>query len=140
MKTKTSRVMIVFACGLMACLLLASSGQTANRGSNRLVDMEIRQQPLELRMLVRVLRNCEENDRPVHPGIVRWASASLRRFLTGQRANFLMPYSALLICNSLRVGCWLPGESKTGGNDSTLRPTPQHQKTIEMVEILATTP
>ena len=77
MKTKTSRVTIVVACGLMACLLLASSGQTANRGSNRLVDMEIRQQPLELRMLVRVLRNCEENDRPVHPGIVRWASASL---------------------------------------------------------------
>ena len=77
MKTKTSRVMIVVACGLMACLLLASSGQTANRGSNRLVEMEIRQQPLELRMLVRVLRNCEENDRPVHPGIVQWASASL---------------------------------------------------------------
>ena len=77
MKTKTSRVMIVVACGLMACLLLASSGQTANRGSNSLVDMEIRQQPLELRMLVRVLRNCEENDRPVHPGIVQWASASL---------------------------------------------------------------
>ena len=77
MKTKTSRVMIVVACGLMACLLLASSSRTANRGSNRLVDMEIRQQPLELRMLVRVLRNCEENDRPVHPGIVQWASASL---------------------------------------------------------------
>ena len=69
--------MIVFACGLMACLLVAFSGQTANRGSSCLVDMEIRQQPLELRMLVRVLRNCEENDRPVHPGIVRWASASL---------------------------------------------------------------
>ena len=69
--------MIVVACGLMACLLLASSSRTANRGSNRLVDMEIRQQPLELRMLVRVLRNCEENNRPVHPGIVRWASASL---------------------------------------------------------------
>ena len=69
--------MIVVAGGLLACLLLAFSSRTANRGSNRLVDMEIRQQPLELRMLVRVLRNCEENDRPVHPGIVQWASASL---------------------------------------------------------------
>ena len=33
--------------------------------------------PLSLRMLVRVLNDCEKNGKPIHPGLVRWASRAL---------------------------------------------------------------
>ena len=33
--------------------------------------------PLSLRMLARVLNDCEQKGKPIHPGLVRWASRSL---------------------------------------------------------------
>ena len=33
--------------------------------------------PLSLRMLAHVLNDCEQKGRPIHPGLVRWASRSL---------------------------------------------------------------
>ena len=33
--------------------------------------------PLSLRMLARVLNDCEQKGRPYHPGLVRWASRAL---------------------------------------------------------------
>ena len=38
--------MIAVVFGLLACLLLASDGQTANHGNNRLLDMQARLSPL----------------------------------------------------------------------------------------------
>ncbi len=34
-------------------------------------------QPLSLRVLARVLRDCDEKGKPIHPGFIRWASRSL---------------------------------------------------------------
>ena len=45
--------------------------------SNRNVVVRGRPQLLSLKMLARVVRYCEKHDKPMHPGIVRWASASL---------------------------------------------------------------
>ncbi len=33
--------------------------------------------PLSLRMLARVLHDCEQKGKPIHPGFVRWASRAL---------------------------------------------------------------
>ena len=33
--------------------------------------------PLSLRMLAHVLNDCEQKGRPIHPGLVRWASRAL---------------------------------------------------------------
>ncbi len=50
---------------------------TTHGMSNRNVVVRARPQPLSLRMLAHVVRYCEKHDEPMHPGIVRWASASL---------------------------------------------------------------
>jgi hypothetical protein len=34
-------------------------------------------QPLSLRMLARVLHDCDQKGKPIHPGLVRWASRAL---------------------------------------------------------------
>jgi hypothetical protein len=43
------------------------------------VQQEVRghRQPLSLRTLARVLRDCDEKGNPIHPGFIRWASRSL---------------------------------------------------------------
>ena len=33
--------------------------------------------PVSLRMLARVLNDCEQKGKPIHPGLVRWASRAL---------------------------------------------------------------
>ena len=77
MKTKQQIVLVTFSLGFLIFLILASDSPTTHDMSNRNVVVRAKPQPLSLKMLARVVRYCEENDKPMHPGIVRWASASL---------------------------------------------------------------
>ena len=78
--TMTTKQQIVFvACSYVFLILLILMFATpATHGmSNRNVVVRGRPQLLSLKMLARVVRYCEKHDKPMHPGIVRWASASL---------------------------------------------------------------
>ena len=77
MKTKQTMTILVITYGLLTCLLLASSRQSTNRATNLLLEIQTGPRPLSLTTLARVVSHCEENDKPMHPGIIRWASASL---------------------------------------------------------------
>jgi hypothetical protein len=77
MKTKQQIVLVAFSVGFLIFLILAFDSPTTHDMSNRNVVVRARPQPLSLKTLARVVRYCEENDKPMHPGIVRWASASL---------------------------------------------------------------
>ena len=74
--------------GLLACLLLASRGQSPNRGTNRLLEIQTGLGPLSLTTLAHAVSHCEENDKPIHPGIIRWASASLTTDAHSVRTNW----------------------------------------------------
>ena len=77
MKTKQQIVFVTFSVGFLIFLILAFDSPTTHDMSNRNVVVRARPQPLSLKTLARIVRYCEENDKPMHPGIVRWASASL---------------------------------------------------------------
>ena len=76
MKTKQQIVLVTFSLGFLIFLILASDSPTTHDMSNRNVVVRARPQPLSLKTLARIVRYCEENDKPMHPGIVRWAAAS----------------------------------------------------------------
>ena len=77
MKTKQQIVLIAFSFTFLIFLILAFATPTTHGMSNRNVVVRARPQPLSLKMLAHVVRYCEKHDEPMHPGIVRWASASL---------------------------------------------------------------
>ena len=77
MKTKQQLVLVVFSVGFLIFLILAFDSLTTHDMSNRNVVVRAKPQPLSLKTLARIVRYCEENDKPMHPGIVRWAAASL---------------------------------------------------------------
>ena len=77
MKTKLQIVLVAFSFGFLIFLILAFATPTKHGMSNRNTVVSVRPQPLSLKMLAHVVRYCEENDKPMHPGIVRWASSSL---------------------------------------------------------------
>ena len=77
MKPKQKIVLVAFPVGFLIFLILAFDSPTTHDMSNRNVVVRARPQPLSLKTLARVVRYCEKNDKPMHPGIVRWASASL---------------------------------------------------------------
>jgi len=77
MKTKQQIVLIAFSFAFLIVVILAFATPTTHGMSNRNVVVDARPQPLSLKLLARVVRYCEKNDKPMHPGIVRWASASL---------------------------------------------------------------
>ena len=72
------KIFIVAASFLfLIFLILAFATPTSHGMTNRNVVVDARTQPLSLKMLAHVVRYCEKHDEPIHPGIVRWASASL---------------------------------------------------------------
>ena len=77
MKTKQQLVLVVFSVGFLIFLILAFDSPTTHDMSNRFIGVRAKPQPLSLKTLARVVRYCEKNHKPMHPGIVRWASASL---------------------------------------------------------------
>ena len=77
MKTKQQIVLIAFSFAFLIVVILAFATPTTHGMSNRNVVVDARPQPLSLKLLARVVRYCEKHDEPMHPGIVRWASASL---------------------------------------------------------------
>ena len=77
MKTKMQIMLLASSFGFLIFLILAFATPTNHGMSNRNTIVSLRPQPLSLKMLAHVVRYCEENDKPMHPGIVRWASSSL---------------------------------------------------------------
>ena len=77
MKTKQQIVLVGFSFAFLIFLILAFATSTSHGMTNRNVVVRARPQPLSLKMLAHVVRYCEKHDEPMHPGIVRWASASL---------------------------------------------------------------
>jgi len=77
MKMKQQIVFVACSAGFLISLILIFATPTTHGLSNRNVVVRGRPQPLSLKMLAHVVRYCEKHDKPMHPGIVRWASASL---------------------------------------------------------------
>ncbi|MDA9717959.1 hypothetical protein N9U65_00635 [Planctomycetaceae bacterium] len=77
MKIKLQIVLAAFSFGFLIFLIQAFATPTNHGMSQRNTVVSLRHQPLSLKMLAHVVRYCEENDKPMHPGIVRWASSSL---------------------------------------------------------------
>ena len=77
MKTKIQIMLVAFSFGFLVFLILTFATPTKHSMSNRNTVVSLRPQPLSLKMLAHVMRYCEDNDKPMHPGIVRWASSSL---------------------------------------------------------------
>ncbi len=77
MKIKQQLVLIAIPFALLFFLILTFATPATHGVSNRNVVVDARTQPLSLKMLAHVVRYCEKHDEPIHPGIVRWASASL---------------------------------------------------------------
>ncbi len=77
MKTKQQIVLVALSIGFLTFLALAIASPTTHGISNRFIGVRAKPQPLSLKTLARVVRYCEKNHKPMHPGIVRWASASL---------------------------------------------------------------
>ena len=77
MKTKLKIVLVALSFGFLIFLILAFATPATHDMSNRNVFFRERSQPLSLKMLAQVVRYCEENNKPMHPGIVRWASSSI---------------------------------------------------------------
>ena len=77
MKTKMQIMLVAFSFGLLIFLILAFATPATHCMSNRNTVVCLRPQPLSLKMLARVVCYCEENDKPMQPGILRWASSSL---------------------------------------------------------------
>ena len=77
MKTKQRIVLVIFSFGFLIFLILPFVSSTTHGMSNRNVVARAKPQPVSLKMLARVVRYCEENNKPMHPGITGWASASL---------------------------------------------------------------
>ena len=77
MRMKQKIVFVAFSFGFLIFLLLVSATPATQNMSNHNVFVRARRHPLSLRMLAKVVRYCEENDKPMHPGIIRWASASM---------------------------------------------------------------
>ena len=77
MKTKQQIVLIAFSFAFLIVVILAFATPTTHGMSNRNVVVDARPQPLSLKLLARVVRYCEKHDEVMHPGIIRWASASL---------------------------------------------------------------
>ena len=77
MKSNQQIVLIGFSFAFLIILILSFATPATHGLSNRNVVVDARTQPLSLKMLAHVVRYCEKHDEPMHPGIVRWASASL---------------------------------------------------------------
>jgi len=77
MKMKQKIILVAFSFEFLIFLILSFATPATHNMSNRNVVVHAKRQPLSLRMLAKVVRYCEENDKPMHPGIVRWASASM---------------------------------------------------------------
>ena len=77
MKTKMQIMLLASSFGFLVFLILAFATPTNHGMSNRNTVVSLRPQPLSLKMLAHVVRYCEKHDEPMHPGIIRWASASL---------------------------------------------------------------
>ena len=55
----------------------SASGVGSVYATNIQQDMLNRRQPLSLRTLARVLHDCDQKGKRIHPGFVRWASRAL---------------------------------------------------------------
>lgn len=70
---------IIWMVGLP--LQAGHAGSTAGVGSvyasNVQQELVRHRRPVSLRMLARVLNDCEQKGKPYHPGLVRWASRAL---------------------------------------------------------------
>ena|ERR1711920_750164 len=77
MKTRQKTVLTALSFAFLFFLIVALPAP-ANPGiRTQNVVVRARPQPLSLKMLAHVVRYCEKHDEPMHPGIIRWASASL---------------------------------------------------------------
>ncbi len=77
MKTRQKTMLTAFSFAFLFFLIVALAA-AANPGiRTQNVVVRARPQPLSLKMLAHVVRYCEKHDEPMHPGIIRWASASL---------------------------------------------------------------
>ncbi len=77
MKITQQIVFVAWSSGVLILLVLMFATPAKHGMSNHNVVVRGRPQPLSLKMLARVVHYCEKHDKPIHPGIIRWASASL---------------------------------------------------------------
>ena len=77
MKTKQKTVLTALSFAFLLFLIVALATPAIPGIRTQNVVVRARPQPLSLKMLGHVVRYCEKHDEPMHPGIIRWASASL---------------------------------------------------------------
>ena len=80
MKSKQKIVLIAFSFAFLFLLIVALAAPTNPGIRTQNVVVRARPQPLSLKMLAHVVRYCEKHEEPMHPGIIRWASASLATY------------------------------------------------------------
>ena len=72
-------LVVVWLSGLL--LQTGHAGPAAGVGSVYATNMQQEtgrhRRPVSLRMLAHVLYDCEQKNKPIHPGVVRWASRAL---------------------------------------------------------------